>query len=58
MRLWIHCRNARLPENDLPFLPGTRYINSPLIGRAFEQQGDVLLRQDKFAIYQYINAFK
>ena len=58
MRLWIHCRNARLPENDFSFLPGTRYINSPLIGRAFEQQGDVLLRQDKFAIYQYINAFK
>lgn len=32
MRLWIHCRNARLPEHNLSFLPGALYINSTLIG--------------------------
>lgn len=33
------------------------YVDGPLVGRAFEEKGDIFFREDKFAVHKDVYIF-
>ena len=51
-----HAGVLRIPGDDFPGSKAFLYVNGPLVGGAFEEEGHVFFVQHEFAVHQDVDA--